>query len=186
MKYNKNILEQKKVIYYPMKFIDHSYYYLIYELANGDVIFIINYNQFCYFNMKTFMIQTVFEYKFKENDFIGKFVQLKNKKNYLYCFSLNESFEVNLNNGKIRCLETYYNKYQYVQLDDYYINLVNKFLYILNKNNDVIYEKELNINFNIGRVIVINEKERLFAILNLNKRDYHMNVNIYKINKKNQ
>jgi len=186
MKYNKNNLEQEKIIYYPMKFIDHNFYYLIYELLNGDVIFTIDYNKFCYINMKTFMIQTVFEYQFKENDFISKFNQLKCKKNYLYCFTLNESFEVNLNNGKIRCLETFYNKYQYIQLDEYYINLVNKYLYILNENNDNLYEKELNINCNNGRVIIISEKERLFAILNFNKRDDQMNVNIYKINKNNQ
>ena len=186
MKYNKNNLEQEKIIYYPMKYIDHNYYYLIYELSNGDVIFTFDYNKFCYFNMKTFMIQTVFEYKFKENDFISKFNQLKYKKNYLYCFSLNESFEVNLNNGKIKCFETFYNKYQYIQIDEYYINLVNKYLYILNENNDNIYEKELNIDCNNGRVIIINEKERLFAILNFNKRYYQMNVNIYKINKNNQ
>jgi len=186
MKYNKNNLEQEKIIYYPMKFIDHNFYYLIYELLNGDVIFTIDYNKFCYINMKTFMIQTVFEYQFKENDFISKFNQLKCKKNYLYCFTLNESFEINLNNGKIRCLETFYNKYQYIQLDEYYINLVNKYLYILNENNDNLYEKELNINCNNGRVIIISEKERLFAILNFNKRDDQMNVNIYKINKNNQ
>ena len=185
MKYHNNNLTPEKVIYYPMKFIDYNYYYLIYELSNGDVIFTIDNNKFCYFNMKTFMIQACFEYKFKENDCISKFNQLKNKENYLYCFSLNESFGVNLNNGKIKDLKTYYNKYQYVQLDEYYINLVNKYLYILNENNDIIYEKELKKNENDGRIIIIDQKERLFAILNFNKRDYHMNVNIYKINKNN-
>jgi len=78
MKYNEKEKELKEIKIYQNKIIindnNNKYYFLCYELLNRDIILSVDTNKFCYFNMRAFLIQTVFEYK--ENDsFIDRFSQ---------------------------------------------------------------------------------------------------------------
>ena len=167
--YNGNDLINLKS--YPISIQDIGFNYLIQELLNGDILFTKDRKSFCYFNMKTFMIQTVYKI---DNDIKG-FNQLNNNK--FYFFANNSSYEVNLKNKKLKPS----NQVNSIMIDKYRIYTSYNIIHILNENNEIIYKK---IIYSSSRLILINKKEKMFASLSLRKTPYKMYTDIFKIHNK--
>jgi len=184
MHYNEKEKELKEIKKYPIKISinnnNYNYNFLCYELLNGDIIFSIDINKFCYFNMKTFMLQASFECKNLVSPII-RFSQLRDK-NYLY-FGINKSgFELNLNNGKIKEIKFgSSDKSKYTSFNKYYL-FCDKCIKVKSDNNETLFSKSLDDE---GKSLVINEKEGLFAGLCFLKHKYMMNLYIFKIDKNN-
>ena len=186
MQYNEKEKELKEIKIYQNKINinnnNNNYNFLFYELLNGDIIFSVDTNKFCCFNMRTFKIQTVFEYKYKKfNYFIDRFSQLRDK-NCLYFGILKPWFEVNLKNGKITKTDFHYDKSKCILFNNYYLSCENKSINVKNDKGMNLFSKTL---YNEGRIIKINEKEGLFAVLSFTKTCYTMDLYIFKIDKNN-
>ncbi len=125
------------------------------------------------------MIQTVFEYK-KNDSPINRISQLRDN-NYFYFRILKSGFEVNLKNGKIKSTEFYYDKSKYTVFNNYYLSC-DKSIKVYNDNDKILFFKTL---YDEGKVIIINEKEGLFAVLSFVESCYSMNLYIFKIDKNN-
>ena len=156
-----------------------KYNYCSYELLNGDIIFNISPNKICYFNMKTFSIQTIIE---KEpNKIINKFNQL-NDKNYFYFFHGNVCYEFNIRNGKIKRVDILKKNIEnYTPLGEYYIDHQSNFLIIFTDDNERIYSKSLHQKIN--DIFIIDKKEKIFASLAFYEPSYLMYVSFFKITK---
>ena len=159
---------------------NENYNFLCYELLNEDIIFSIDTNKFCYFNMKTFMIQTVFEYK-QDDSHIDRFCQLRDI-NSLYFGINNLCFEVNLKNGKIKYTNFNSDKSKYNILNNYYISYQNKDIKVKNNNDITLFSKTL---YQKSKTLIINEKEGLFAALFFIENCYAISIHIFKIDKNN-
>ena len=152
--------------------------YLCNELLNEDILFNLAPNKLCYFNIKTFTIQTIIE--ITKNEIINRFNQLNNK-NIFYFFTNNFCYEFNLmDGGKKEIPFSKINNEDSTVMNEYYINASSKSLIIKNQDSELLYEKRLNTK---GRILIINEKENIFAILSFCDTNYSMNVNYFKINK---
>ena len=168
-----------------IKNVDYSievgnYNYIIYELLNGDIVFNIPHNKFCYFNIKVFSVQIIIEINNKE--IINKFNQL-NDKNYFYFFADEICYEFNTK-GKITRKEiNNTTKPNSKVLGDYYINYYNKKMNIISANNKKNYTK--NCSEKINDIIIINEKDKIFAFLEFAKPSYTMQVCFFKLKKHN-
>ena len=155
-----------------------KYNYCSYELLNGDIIFNISPNKICYFNMKTFSIQTIIE---KEpNKIINKFNQL-NDKNYFYFFHGKSCYEFNIRNGKIKRLDYKKNIENYTPLGEYYIDHQSNLMMIITDDNERVYIKGLNQTIN--DIFIIDKKEKIFAALAFYEPSYLMYVSFFKITK---
>ena len=156
-------------------------YYFCYELSNGDIIFNFNPNDFCYFNMKTFSIQTIIENK--KNELINKFKQL-NDKNYFYFFIGNKCYEFNIKNGKIKQIDkNTESKVNSLTLGEYHINYYHNLMIINIEDNKTIYMKDLSNRIN--DILIIDEKEKIFASLTFLECNYAMYMTFFKIRKHN-
>ena len=156
---------------YPNSIQDIDFNYLIQELSNGDILFTNDRKSFCYFNMKTFMIQAVYKV---ENDIIG-FNQLNNNKFYFFVNKL--SYEVNLKNKKLKPTS----QVNCIMIDKYKVYSRYNTIYILNENNQNIYSEKI---YSSSRIILVNKKEKMFASLSFNESTYWMYTNIFKISNK--
>ena len=151
---------------------------LCYELLNGDILFTINSNKFCYFNIKVFIIQTIIEEETNKN--IIRFNQL-NDKNYFYFFMNNIFVEFNINNGKMKeMFSSKYDKKESIKLGEYYINNSFKSITIIDENNKTLYSKSL---IDKCSILAIDEKEKIFASLAFYQPYYSMYINVFKITK---
>ena len=184
MQYNEKEKELKEIKIYQNKISinnkNNNYNFLCYELLNGDIIFSVDTNKFCYFNMRTFMMQTVFEFK-KYESLIKRISQLRDK-NFFYFTIGNSGFEVNLKNGKIKRTDLICDKSKYTVFNKYYISYENKTIMVKNENGIILFLKALNDE---GQIVIINEKEGLFAALSFVKSCYSMNLYILRIDKNN-
>jgi len=177
MEYVDNELKTKKSFDYEIE-IDKNILY--YELLNGDIIFNIMPNKFCYFNIKSFSIQTIIE--IKQNEIINRFTQL-NDKNYFYFFSDNMGYKLNITNGKIIKIFGLndYTKEISKTLGDYYINYYNDRMNIITKDNKNIYKTEFGIK--IKDILIVDKKEKTFITFSFSNVSYSMYIDFFKIKK---
>jgi hypothetical protein len=179
MEYDENELKNLKNINYTIEITKNL---LCYELLNGDIIFNIMPNKFCYFNIKSFLIQTIIA--IKPYEIINRFTQL-NDKNYFYFFTDNMGYKSNIKNGKktkILHLNDYTKEYSKT-LGDYYINFYDKRMNIFSKDNKNIYKKEFHTK--IKDILIIDEKEKIFASFCFSEQNKIMYIYFFKIRKKN-
>ena len=180
MEYDENELKNLKNINYTIKITKNL---LCYELLNGNIIFNIMPNKFCYFNIKSFLIQTIIA--IKPYEIINRFTQL-NDKNYFYFFTDNMGYKSNIKNGKktkILHLNDYTKEYSKT-LGDYYINFYDKRMNIFSKDNKNIYKKEFYGK--IKDILIIDEKEKTFISFYFSDVSYSMYIDFFKIRKKNK
>jgi len=174
---------------------NEDFNYLIYELLNGNIVITMNYNKFCYFNMKTFAIQYVFSHfnklstkispknknTYYNNNIIG-FNQFKDKNILYYFFELN-GFQINLKTGKF--IKINYNKSSNncVSFNKYLIYVNNNEKLIINdENNNQLFSKYY---YKAQHLISINQKINLFATLGFYDDPFYTDFHIFKINSKN-
>jgi len=76
MQYNEKEKELKEIKAYQNKINincnNKNYYFLCYELLNGDIIFSIETNKVCHFNMRSFIIQKIVDNQ-KNKSLINRF-----------------------------------------------------------------------------------------------------------------
>ena len=130
--------------------------------------------------MRTFKLQSVFEYK-KYNSYINRFSQLRDK-NCLYFRILKSGYKVNLKNGKIKMTNIYSDKSKYIAFNNYYLSCENKCINVQNDKGMILFFKILEDD---GKIIIINEKEGIFAALSFVQSCYLMKLYIFKIDKNN-
>ena len=75
-----------------------------------------------------------------------------------------------------------YDKSEYIILNNYYLSFEDKTIKVLTDNDEILFFKSL---FNEGKIIIINEKEGLFAAFCFEEISYYMNLYIFKIDKSN-
>ena len=154
--------------------------FLCFELLNGDIIFTIKHDIFCYFNMKTFSIQAIIETN--KIYVINTFNQL-NDKNYFYFCCQFVCFEFNMK-GKIKKLSKNNNSIANAKmLGDYYINNYNNSMNVIIDNDKIIFAKKLPSDKN--SILIIDEKEKIFANLEFIE-DKCTNISFYVIRKNNK
>ena len=179
MEYNGYELKTIKILYYSLDITKRDY--ICYELLNGDILFNIQRNKVCYFNMKSFSIQTIIEKG--TNEIITKFNQL-NDKNYFYFFLSNIGYEFNIKTGKINKIDiNKFRKENAKKLGEYYINYYNSYMYIITENNKKIYMTDFR--YKINDILIIDNKEKIFATLAFCENNYSMYIYFYKIRKLN-
>ena len=155
--------------------------YFCYELFNGDIIFNFQQNKFCYFNMKSFSVQTIIGSKPME--IIDNINQL-NDINYFYFLSGNISYKFNIRNGRIKRIKIdNKSKENSKVLGEYYINYYNNKINIITENNKNIYTKDLREK--IKDIVIIDKKEKIFASLTFCENPYLMNISFFKLRKHN-
>ena len=179
MEYNGYELKTIKILYYSLDITKRDY--ICYELLNGDILFNIQRNKVCYFNMKSFSIQTIIEKG--TNEIITKFNQL-NDKNYFYFFLSNIGYEFNIKTGKINKIDiNKFRKENAKKLGEYYINYYNSYMYIITENNKKIYM--IDFRNEINDILITDNKEKIFATLAFCENNYSMYIYFYKIRKIN-
>ena len=179
MEYNGYELKAIKILNYSLEITKSDY--LCYELLNGDILFDIKPNKFCYFNMKSFSIPTIIEKGVYEN--YTRFNQL-NDKNYFYFFPSNIGYEFSIKNGKIkRILIDNNSKENAKKLGEYYINYYNSYMNIITENNKKIYT--IDFRDEINDILIIDNKEKIFATLAFCENNYSMYIYFYKLRKHN-
>ena len=156
-----------------------DYNYLCQELLNGDILFSIGPNKFIYFNMKTFMIQTIIE---KKSDSCIRLFNQLNDKNYFYFFNSKRTYEFNIRNGRITEIKYYTDKFESTVLGGYYLEGLNGSLFVRDENYKIIGFKKL---MNKSKIFIIDEKENIFATLGFYIHNYSMYIKVFKINKFN-
>ena len=155
--------------------------YFCYELFNGDIIFNFQQNKFCYFNMKSFSVQTIIGSKPME--IIDNINQL-NDINYFYFLSGNISYKFNIRNGRIKRIKIdNKSKENSKVLGEYYINYYNNKINIITENNKNIYTKDLREK--IKDIVIIDKKEKIFASLTFCENPYLMDISFFKLRKHN-
>ena len=179
MEYNGYELKAIKILNYSLEITKSDY--LCYELLNGDILFDIKPNKFCYFNMKSFSIPTIIEKGVYDN--YTRFNQL-NDKNYFYFFPSNIGYEFSIKNGKIkRILIDNNSKENAKKLGEYYINYYNSYMNIITENNKKIYT--IDFRDEINDILIIDNKEKIFATLAFCENNYSMYIYFYKLRKHN-
>ena len=164
---------------YVDNYYEENYYCL--ELLNGDIVFNLESNKCCYFNVKTFSIQTIIQVD--EYESIHGFNQL-NDKNYFYILYDNKCCEFNIQNGRIKRKYIHStSKESSKKLGEYYINICDNNMNIITEDNKNIYRKELNTDYDKG-LLIIDEKEKIFACFTYDY-SYTMSLSFYNIRKHN-
>ena len=192
-KYNENDLTIIKKCKISKLNNNEDFNYLIYELLNGNIVITINYNKFCYFNMKTFSIQFIFssfflspslntpKYKNTYNINIIGFNQFKDK-NILYYFLGLNGFKINLKTGNFTKIIFNKSSDKCILFDKYLINVNDSKLIINDEKNKCLFSKNY---YKLHHVISINQKINLFATLGFLDDPFYTYFKIFKINSKN-
>ena len=185
MKFSDNELKVIKTQTITLSFFNNNgkFKFLSYELLNGNIVFTINDKSFCYFNIKTFQIQFIFNFKSKiddgDNYYIKHFNQFKDK-NILYCSFENVGcYKINLKNSKIE--KQLLNYAKSIKIDKYIIMNILNLLIINDEKNSFIFNKKL---LALDELILINEKSKMFASIGYLLNSLGAYIYIFKINNK--
>ena len=191
---NNNIEISKKCDISSIINLENDFKALCCELKNGDVVINLYYNKFCYFNIKNFSIQTIYdeifdkyyEYYNKNDKIAFKQFDDINSFNFIY-YNRRLNYKININNGKIT--KDKFSFEPYLEFDKYYISQgieSDKFQILDRFNLNKTLFRGYFYDSHISDIILINEKKKIFALLDsynsyCKRGRVVLNVKIYQI-----